>query len=69
MQHKTLTTANGSVMQITVTPWEFFVLKIALSKSSIPEITKNINTIRGNGYTTNESVGKVLRNFYQLMEK
>ena len=62
MNRKILTSANGNLLQLTLTPWEMLVLKSLAGKANIPSIVTSI----GNG--TNQAVGKVIREFYLILE-
>ena len=62
MNRKALTSANGNLLQLTLTPWEMLVLKTLAAKANIPSIVTSI----GNG--TSQSVGKVVRDFYLILE-
>lgn len=61
MQRKALTTINGTVIQITVSPFEMLVLRRMAAKASIPNIADSL-------VSSHDSVGRVIRDFYTLLE-
>lgn len=73
MNTKTLSSAHGSLLQITLTPWEITVLEAMVELVAIPPVTNRVN-VKHHGddnacYATNQSVGFVMRDFYKALDK
>lgn len=62
MNRKILTSNNGPLLQITLTPWETQILLSLTAKANIPAIASVV-------HSDNQAVGKVVRDFYLILEK
>lgn len=62
MNAKNLTSSNGDLLQLTITPWERKILYALSGAANIPQIVKNV------GAGDIQSVGNVLRTFYLILE-
>lgn len=62
MQNKSLTSLNGKLLQLTLTPWECAVLKAAAATVIIPTISREL-------CCDDQVVGKVLKDFYIALKK
>ncbi len=62
MNTKTLTSHNGPLLQITLTPWEISILRSMVQKASIPIVADCASVDTG-------SAGVVLRDFYKALDK
>lgn len=62
MNRKILTSNNGPLLQITLTPWEVSILTILSGKADIPSIATAV-------HSDAHSVGKVIRDFYLICKK
>lgn len=69
MNRKILTTANGNVLQITLSPFEGLILLKLAAHGNIPSLVSAINQEKGAYHTDSSAVGTVVRNFYNLLEK
>ena len=69
MNCKILTTANGKVMDISLSPFEIIVLKEMAGIVSITDIVKKLNAPHKYIFSDVQAVGNVVRNFYNLLEK
>lgn len=69
MNRKTLTSANGDLLQITLSPFEQKVLLSLTSTANLPQITSRLNSANGGNYADVRVVGTVIRNFFNLLEK
>lgn len=61
MNRKILTSANGKLMQITLSPWESIVLTKLAESANIPSLTSKV------GNTSNEATGRVIRDFHNML--
>lgn len=70
MLRKILSSANGPILQLTLTPWESIVLKTLAKKADLPAITCEINAQKpaDPNYTNVMSVGVVVKQLYRMME-
>ena len=70
MNRKILTTANGTIMELTLFPFERCILQRLAAQANIPLIVSNVNIIKDNPfYTDVQVVEVVIRTFYTLLEK
>lgn len=62
MNTKTLTSHNGPLLQITLTPWEVSILRSMVETASIPKVADCASVDSG-------GAGVVLRAFYKALDK
>lgn len=73
MNTKIVNSHHGSLLQITLTPWEITVLQSVVVIVAIPPVTDRVN-VKHHGddntcYASNTSVGMVMRDFYKALDK
>ena len=70
MNRKNLTSINGKITEITLSPFEANIVKQMAANASIPSITQRINSTREPlAYVDNYSVGLVISKLFSLLEK
>lgn len=73
MNTKSLSSAHGPLLQITLTPWEITVLEAMVELAAIPPVTDRLNVKHPVNYNvcyaSNQSVGLVMRDFYNALDK
>lgn len=62
MQRKSLTSINGTIIQITLSPFEAMVLCAMAAKANIPTIASVVKC-------GDDGVGRVVRDFYLLLRE
>lgn len=62
MQNKTLTSLNGKLLQLTLTPWECAVLRAFAANASITTISRILRS-------DDQAVGQVVSDFYIALKK
>ena len=70
MNSKTLSSINGPLLQITLTPWELTVLRATVELASIPKIAAHINEDKFDTdpyYVDNQGAGDTLRSFLNAL--
>lgn len=70
MNCKNLTSINGKITEITLSPFEANIVKQMAANVNIPAITQRINSTREpHTYLDNYAVGSVISKLFSLLEK
>lgn len=70
MNRKNLTSLNGKITEIALSPFEANIVKHMAASANIPSITQRLNSVREPlAYLDNYAVGSVINKLFTLLEK